>query len=78
MQQVLAGFRFPGIGNENSNKIINHPDFSLQLLSLDAKTIEDRLNLSHKIASTISITWKIKTDEIILEVILKELSFTNS
>ena len=78
LQQVLAGFRFPGIGNENSNKIINHPDFSLQLLSLDAKTIEDRLNLSHKIASTISITWKIKTDEIILEVILKELSFTNS
>ena len=30
-----------GIGNENSNKIINHPDFSLQLLSMDAKTIED-------------------------------------
>ena len=78
LQQVLAGFRFPGIGNENSNKIINHPEFSIQLLSLDAKTIEDRLNLSHKIASTISITWKIKTDEIILEVILKELSFTNS
>ena len=41
-------------------------------------SIEDRLNLSHKIASTISITWKIKTDEIILELILKELSFTNS
>jgi len=75
-QQVLSSYRFPGVGSEISKKIIQHPNFSFSLLKKKSVTISENLNISPQIARAISTGWMIKTNEVILELMFRELGFT--
>ena len=78
LQQVLSGYRFPGVGTEISKKIIESPNFTFSLLSKSSRVISESLNLSAQISRAISTGWTIKTNEIILEIIFRELKFTGT
>tara|TARA_B100000886_G_scaffold127673_1_gene86080 strand:+ start:125 stop:967 length:843 start_codon:yes stop_codon:yes gene_type:complete len=78
LQQVLSGYRFPGVGTEISKKIIESPNFTFSLLRKSSKVISESLNLSAQISRAISTGWTIKTNEIILEIIFRELKFTGT
>ena len=78
LQQVLSGYRFPGVGNEISKKIIENPSFTFSLLSENSRIISNSLNLSAQISRAISTGWTIKTNEIISEIIFRELKFTGT
>ena len=77
-QQVLSSYRFPGVGSEISKRIIQNPNFTFSLLKKKSTSIGESLNVSLHTARAISTGWMIKTNEVIQELIFRELNFTTS
>ena len=74
---VLSSNRFPGIGIENANNIVNNNANSiLNILEGNAESIKKDLSSTDRIAKSLASGWKISLDKTICEIFFRELGFS--